>query len=142
MIDFCLQYMDKSFVNSFLDDRGELIAFNDIDLMKRCYVVTNFGNDTVRAFHKNTGETKYFSVLRGTVLFVTFRDRKNPVKTILSKGQTLVVSENTWNGWKALEGDSMLIAFSDAKMEERSDERIDAHCLCKHPKCVWVAEDR
>jgi len=130
-------------LKSFVDDRGYLVQLFDEDIkIKRCYVVSNFDKSTIRAFHKNFDEKKYFFVLKGSVKFVLSSDKNDKQQTIIlsSKNpQLLIVPAGVWNGWKALEDDTILIGFSDKIMKEHKDERIDPF---KFGKDIWEVKPR
>jgi len=123
-------------VPSFEDERGRLVQiFEESDKLpkaRRIYVVRNWDKDTVRAFHKNFSETKYFFVLHGAVKFVLVDDRPGSLtyrqedKIILTaeKPTVLVVPAEVHNGWKALTNDALLLGIADTLMSDHKDERV------------------
>ena len=130
-------------LKSFVDDRGYLVQLFDGGLeIKRGYTVNNFDKGTIRAFHKNFDEWKYFLVPKGSAMFVLFSDKDaEPQKIILSskKPQMLVIPPGIWNGWKALENNTILIGFSDKTMKEHKDERCNPF---KFGKEIWEVKSR
>jgi len=123
-------------VLSFEDERGSLVQIfeegENLPKARRIYVVKNWNKDTVRAFHKNFSETKYFFVLSGTVKFVLIDDRpksstyRQEEKIILTseKPMVLVVPAEVHNGWKALTDGALLLGIADTLMAEHKDERV------------------
>jgi dTDP-4-dehydrorhamnose 3,5-epimerase-like enzyme len=123
-------------VPSFTDERGKLVQIfeeaRNLPKARRIYIVKNWDKATIRAFHKNFSETKYFFVLSGTVKFYLVDDRpgsptyKQQDKIILSaeKLMALVVPAEVHNGWKALTDDAMLLGIADTIMAEHRDERV------------------
>lgn len=123
-------------VPSFEDERGRLVQVfeesGNLPKARRIYVVKNWNKDTVRAFHKNFSETKYFFVLSGTVKFVLMDDRpKSPTyrqqeRIILTaeRPTVLVVPAEVHNGWKALTDGALLLGIADTLMAEHKDERV------------------
>jgi dTDP-4-dehydrorhamnose 3,5-epimerase-like enzyme len=129
-------------LKSFIDDRGELVQLFDQDFkIVRAYVVGNFDKNTVRGFHKNLEEWKYFYVVKGSVKFVIVENENN-IKTIIlsvKKPQLLIIPPNLWNGWKALEDDSLLLGFSNRVMTNHKDERLDPYAFGKD---IWEVKNR
>lgn len=123
-------------VSSFEDERGRLVQiFEESEKLpkaRRIYVVKNWNKDTVRAFHKNFSETKYFFVLSGTVKFVLVDDRpgsptyRQEEKFVLTaeKPMVLVVPAEVHNGWKALTDGALLLGIADTLMSKHKDERV------------------
>ena len=120
----------------FSDDRGSLTQlFNskeDLPDIKRMYIVSNFNKDTIRAYHKNIDEWKYFFVIKGAVKFVLVDDRDDS-ETFKEK-QVIVLSEDNpsligippgvYNGWKALIENSILLGTADRTIAKHKDERV------------------
>jgi dTDP-4-dehydrorhamnose 3,5-epimerase-like enzyme len=123
-------------VPSFTDERGRLVQIfeeaKDLPKAKRIYVVKNWDKSTIRAFHKNFAEAKYFIAISGVVKFHLVDDRpKSPTyrqqdQIILSaeKPMALVVPAEVHNGWKALTDNVMLLGIADTTMAEHRDERV------------------
>lgn len=120
----------------FADERGKLIQIfeetGNLPKARRVYIVKNWDKVTVRAFHKNFAETKYFFVASGAVKFHLVDDRpssptyRQQDKIILSaeKPTVLVVPAEVHNGWKALTDDAVLLGIADTTMAEHRDERV------------------
>jgi dTDP-4-dehydrorhamnose 3,5-epimerase-like enzyme len=133
-----------------VDDRGFLyqiyqITDNVFPDLKRIYVVGNFGQGTVRGFHKHLEESKCFFVANGTVKFVLVDDTqpKPEINTIVlsSKNPTiLVVSPNIYHGWVSLEENTLLIGMSNKTLDEslKDDFRIDPYTYGD----IWAVKDR
>jgi len=129
-------------LKSFVDDRGELIQLFDRDLkIVRAYVVGNFDKNTIRGFHKNFEEWKYFYVLKGSVKFIIAENENNIKIIILSanKPQLLIIPPELWNGWKSLEDGSLLIGFSNRLMTNHKDERLEPFAFGKD---IWEVKNR
>jgi dTDP-4-dehydrorhamnose 3,5-epimerase len=123
-------------VPRFEDERGRLIQIYEeeesLPKAKRIYIVKNWDKSTIRAFHKNFSETKYFFVISGTVKFILVDDRpqsptyRQQEKIILTseKPAVLIVPPEIYNGWKALTDDALLLGIADTTMTEHKDERV------------------
>jgi len=123
-------------VPRFEDERGRLIQIYEekesLPKAKRIYIVKNWDKNTIRAFHKNFFETKYFIVISGSVKFVLVDDRphsptyRQQEKIILTseKPAVLIVPPEIYNGWKALSNDALLLGIADTTMAEHKDERV------------------
>lgn len=123
-------------VPSFTDERGKLVQIfeeaRNLPKARRIYIVKNWDKTTVRAFHKNFSEAKYFFILSGTVKFHLVDDRpssptyRQQDKIILSAEEpmALVVPPEVHNGWKALTDDAVLLGIADTTMAEHRDERV------------------
>ena len=128
-------------VPKFVDERGKLVQIFEeaegLPKAKRIYLVSNWDKKTVRAFHKNLSETKYFYVVKGVVKFQLIDDR--PTSPTYRKQQTviltsekpvvLIVPKEIHNGWKALTDDVLLLGIADATMAEHKDERVDENAF-------------
>ena len=120
----------------FADERGKLVQIfeeaRNLPKARRIYIVKNWDKTTVRAFHKNFSETKYFFVLSGAVKFHLVDGRpssptyRQQDKIILSaeKPMALIVPAEVHNGWKGLTDDAMLLGIADTTMAEHKDERV------------------
>jgi len=123
-------------VPRFSDERGTLTQIfeeaKELPKARRIYIVKNWNQSTVRAFHKNFSETKYFYVINGAVKFVLVDDRqKSP--TYQQKDTFVLTSENpeilivppeVYNGWKALTDNAVLLGIANTTMKEHRDERV------------------
>ena len=123
-------------VPRFEDERGSLIQIfeenKNLPKIRRMYLVKNWSEDTVRAFHKNYDETKCFFVINGAVKFILVDDRpdsqtyRQDATFILTADnpQILVVPAEVHNGWKALTSDALLLGTADTLMSEHKDARV------------------
>jgi len=123
-------------VPRFEDERGRLIQIFEqaegLPKAKRIYIVKNWDISTIRAFHKNFSETKYFFVVSGAIKFHLIDDRpssptyRQQEKIILTSERpaVLIVPSEVHNGWKALTEDALLLGIADTKMSEHKDERV------------------
>ena len=125
----------------FVDDRGFLIQLFDELKVVRAYAVSNFNKNTIRGYHKNFKEWKYFCVLKGSAKFIVAKNKKEIYSFTLSekKPQLLHVPPEWWNGWKALECDTILLGFSDVTMKNHKDRRMSPYAFGKK---IWEVEDR
>ena len=115
-------------LKNIVEERGRIVQYFNNDFptdIKRIYIVENFNKDTIRGFHKNFNETKYFTVLKGSVRFVCINENNEIYTYTLSskKPQLLIIPEKWWNGWKALEEDTLLYGMANTILEEHKDER-------------------
>jgi len=123
---------DRGFLWQFFDTKEKQISFNGKDYgkvppIKRVYMVGNFSKDTVRGMHYHSEEWKYFIVVKGSVKFVISQTEVISDKTktfILSDRvpEVLVVPPKNYNGWKALEDNTLLLGISNFSLEETSKD--------------------
>jgi dTDP-4-dehydrorhamnose 3,5-epimerase len=123
-------------VPRFSDERGTLTQIfeeaKELPKARRIYIVKNWNQNTVRAFHKNFSETKYFYVISGAVKFVLVDDReksstyrqKNTFVLTSEKREVLIVPPEVYNGWKALTDNAVLLGMANTTMKEHRDERV------------------
>lgn len=123
-------------VPRFSDERGTLTQIfeeaKELPKARRIYIVKNWNKSTVRAFHKNFSETKYFYVISGVVKFVLVDDRKksptyqqkDTFVLTSEKPEILIVPPEVYNGWKALTDDAVLLGIANTTMKEHRDERV------------------
>jgi len=123
-------------VPRFSDERGTVTQIFEeakgLPRARRIYLVKNWNQSTVRAFHKNFSETKYFYVISGTVKFVLVDDRqksptyqqKDTFVLTSEKPAVLIVPPEVYNGWKALTDDAVLLGIANTTMKEHRDERV------------------
>jgi len=117
-----------------IDDRGQVTFVNDFDFsnIKRFYMVENFSQNIIRAFHGHLKEEKYVLVVSGSAIVaaVEMDNIKKPKKSnevhrfILSsrKPSILYIPSGYANGFKALENDTKIIFFSSATLEESKND--------------------
>ncbi|MCK4359513.1 MAG: dTDP-4-dehydrorhamnose 3,5-epimerase family protein [Candidatus Cloacimonetes bacterium] len=124
-----------------IDDRGEVSFVNDFDFdqVKRFYMIKNHKQNFIRAWHGHKNESKYFTVVKGTVLIcgVEVNDWQKPSKDlkihrfILSekKPSVLYLPKGYANGFMLLTEDAKLMVFSTSKLEDslNDDIRFDSH---------------
>lgn len=124
-----------------IDDRGEVSFVNDFDFknVKRFYMIENHKQGFIRAWHGHKKESKYFTVVKGTVLIcgVEVNDWQKPSKDlkihrfILSekKPSILYLPKGYANGFMSLTEDAKLMVFSTSKLEDslNDDIRFDSH---------------
>lgn len=136
-----------------IDDRGQLSFVNDFDFsnVKRFYMVENFSQDVIRAFHGHLKEEKYVLVVSGSAIIaaVEMDDTIKPKKSnevsrfILSskKPCVLYVPAGYVNGLKALEENTKIIFFSTSSLEESKgdDYRFPYDYWGKE---IWQVENR
>ncbi|MDO8521820.1 MAG: dTDP-4-dehydrorhamnose 3,5-epimerase family protein [bacterium] len=113
-----------------IDDRGHISFVNGFAFegVKRMYQVGNFSLNTVRAFHGHMKEAKYVYVAAGSAVIaaVEMDDTKNPgtdkkvERYILSarKPSVLYIPPGYANGFKPLEGGTVVLFFSTASVED------------------------
>lgn len=120
----------------FLDDRGTLIAlhFPDYFAPKRFYLVSNWQNGFVRAWHGHELESKLVLVAEGAgqISIVSLEDEKlNASNAIVqsyfldaSSSSAIYIPAGYANGMKSLTKNSKFLVFSDKTLEESKDDDI------------------
>jgi dTDP-4-dehydrorhamnose 3,5-epimerase len=136
----------KEAIKIAIDDRGVLLQlfemknnkisfdgqnYTDLPPIKRIYLVKNFSKDTIRGMHYHEYEWKYFIVLKGSAKFVispTPHISEETKTFVLSetKPEVLIVPPGNYNGWIALEDNTLLVGMSNFSLEEslKDDKRI------------------
>jgi dTDP-4-dehydrorhamnose 3,5-epimerase len=136
----------KEAIKIAIDDRGVLLQLfemknnkisfdsqNYIDLppIKRIYLVRNFSKDVIRGMHYHEYEWKYFIVLKGSAKFVISPTPYigEETKTFVlseAKPEVLIVPPGNYNGWVALEDNTLLLGMSNFSLEEslKDDKRM------------------
>lgn len=136
-----------------IDDRGQLTFVNDFNFsdIKRFYVVENFSQDVIRAFHGHLKEEKYVFVVSGSAIVaaVEMDDTIKPNKSnevyrfILSsrKPNILYIPAGYANGFRAIEKNTKIIFFSTSSLEESKgdDYRFPYDYWGKE---IWNIENR
>jgi dTDP-4-dehydrorhamnose 3,5-epimerase-like enzyme len=122
--------------NKFVDHRGELHLFNELDLseIKRMYTVFHPDTETIRVWQGHKIERRWFYCVKGSfeVRTIELDSIENPSidleikKTILEGKNPMIlkIQPGFVNGFKALEKNSILISFSDYKFGENHDDEI------------------
>ena len=123
------------------DDRGSVSFVNEFNFkkIKRFYMVENYQQNFVRAWHAHKNESKYALVTKGSAIVsaVEIDDWKQPSKDkkifkfILSESKPAIVfiPNGFANGFKSLTKDMKIIFFSTSTLEEskNDDFRFDAN---------------
>jgi dTDP-4-dehydrorhamnose 3,5-epimerase len=134
-----------------VDDRGSVAFVNGFDFegVRRFYVVANYQQGFVRAWHAHRREAKYVTVLCGAAVVAAVRidDWDHPSRAaevhrfVLSaeKPSVLFIPAGYANGFMSLTEDAKLVFFSTSTVEEsrNDDVRYDA----RHWN-VWQVEQR
>ncbi len=122
------------------DDRGEIAFANDFHFegVKRFYLVSNYRQGFVRAWHGHQRESKYVMAASGTALVGAVRiddwrqpSRDLPVSRFVlaaNRPSVLYIPAGYANGFMSLTADLRLIFFSTSTLEEsqKDDFRYDA----------------
>lgn len=114
----------------FVDDRGILSYLNvaPFEKVKRLYIVENFSNDTIRAFHGHKIEDKFVLVVSGSALVIiaelSDEKLKNPVRYTLSdrKLRLLHIPAGYANGIRTLTPNTKILFFSTTTMQEATSD--------------------
>lgn len=139
----------------FVDDRGFVSSVNNMDMsnIKRFYIVENYENKFVRAWHGHKNEEKYAYVLNGSVLFKVIlldelqNKNKDSYKKIISATLSsrspgiLRIPAGYANGFMNLEKDTKVIFFSTSTLDEskNDDYRFDWNILGEN---IWNIKQR
>ena len=127
--------------NIHIDDRGLVEFNNNINFkeIKRFYIVSNFKNNFVRAWHAHKKESKLFYCLQGCfqVSLVKVDKFDKPKKNLkcynfflkANVGNFLYVPPGYANGLKNLKTNSKLLTLSNKNLKEslNDDFRYDAY---------------
>jgi len=112
------------------DDRGELAYVNDFRFegVKRFYMVSNYSQGFVRAWHGHKREAKYVTAVSGAAVVgaVSIDDWERPSKElevqrfVLSahRPSVLYIPPGYANGFMSLTADLRLMFFSTSSLEE------------------------
>jgi dTDP-4-dehydrorhamnose 3,5-epimerase len=112
------------------DDRGELAYVNDFRFegVKRFYMVSNYSQGFVRAWHGHKREAKYVTAVSGAAMVgaVCIDDWERPSKElevqrfVLSahRPSVLYIPPGYANGFMSLTADLRLMFFSTSSLEE------------------------
>jgi dTDP-4-dehydrorhamnose 3,5-epimerase len=127
---------DRGFLYQIFESKKGQISFDGKNFLsfppvKRIYVVGNFSKSTIRGMHFHKNEWKYFSVIKGSAKFVvspTENISENSKTFILSDKypEVLIVPPKNFNGWVALEDNTIIIGMSNFSLEEslQDDYRV------------------
>lgn len=120
--------------NIYQDQRGIIHFVNDFsfDGVKRFYTITHPYTNTIRAWQGHKYETKYFFVVKGSFIvnWIAIDDWSSPSKNLPisahilthTQSEILTIPPGHVNGFQALEPDSILIVFSDKKLDESTKD--------------------
>ena len=136
-----------------IDDRGQLTFANDFDFsnVKRFYMVENFSQDVIRAFHGHLKEEKYVLVVSGSAIIAAVKmdDTIKPKKSneihrfIISSKKPMIlhIPAGYANGFRVLEENAKIIFFSTSSLEESKgdDYRFPYDYWGKE---IWDIENR
>ena len=119
-----------------VDDRGQLSFVNNFDFkdVKRFYMVSNYKQGMVRAWHAHRKEAKFVLVVKGAAIVsaVAIDNWEKPNKDaevnryVLSekKPAILYIPANYANGFMSLTEDTQLMFFSTSTLEESKGDDI------------------
>ena len=103
-------------VDSKVDDRGELVALysNEFDFdWKRCFILKNCKEGSVRGNHGHRRENQIMLVLKGSIEIESDNGKTKEV-TVLKENQYILLPHLTWNTFEFLEeGTSVLVLGSE-----------------------------
>jgi len=112
------------------DDRGSLLFVNDFDFhnVKRFYIVSNYQQNFIRAWHGHRYEGKYVLVVSGTALVgvVSLETEEIVGRYVLTEEQPKVlwIPPNHANGFMTLRRDTKVMFFSTSTLEESKGDDI------------------
>jgi dTDP-4-dehydrorhamnose 3,5-epimerase len=121
---------------TFIDERGQLNFFNDLNLekFKRIYYITHNNTKVIRAWQGHKNEAKLFKVTKGVFVlaYVKLDSLINPCHNLTAKHIVLEANKNEFlyvpagyaNGLKALEKNSMLQVFSSMRLEDSLKDKV------------------
>lgn len=101
--------MEKSKLNiSFSDDRGYIIDLIENAAINSVTMIT-FKKDAVRANHYHKATTQWNFLVSGKIMLRTQNSGKEPVDTIMDKGDLTVTLPNECHALLALEDSELLV---------------------------------
>ena len=121
-------------INKYSDERGVLVFANQFNTasFQRCYHITHYNSDVVRAWQGHKKEKKAFWVTKGSFLFQWIAiDRfesanKNlivsKIKLSFETPKILTLPGGFANGFQALEKNSSLMVFSSMTIEKAKED--------------------
>jgi dTDP-4-dehydrorhamnose 3,5-epimerase len=117
-----------------VDDRGTVSYVNEFDFknVKRSYMVENHKRDFIRSYHYHERESKYVSVVCGTILLSAVKVNKQDLDKSVVKTFTLSSKQPKilWippgyaNGFKSLEENTKIIFYSTSTLEDSLNDDI------------------
>ena len=142
-------------IKPVLDDRGILRAIEYFpEDVKRAYMIQNYNNDVVRAFHGHRFEKKWLFVIQGDIQLCTLKIEDYENKDLLYPdyvttqyfgsiflNQLIEIPAGYFQGWKALTNDTIVMFLSNKTVEESKtdDIRLPWDIFGKE---LWNAENR
>lgn len=118
--------------NRHVDQRGSIAFVNDFDMsqVRRFYSIQP-AVGLIRAWQGHKLENKWFHVIKGSfrVKLRALESKKfvGEFKLNAERPEVLIIPKGVYNGFEALEEDSVLMVFSDASLEQsiKDDYRTD-----------------
>jgi dTDP-4-dehydrorhamnose 3,5-epimerase-like enzyme len=123
-----------------VDDRGQVTFANAFSLehIQRFYMVENFSDSVIRAFHGHFNEEKFVFVVSGSAIVAAVRIDSVPNPSPLNKPYRFVLScraprilhipAGYANGFRSLEPTTRLLFFSTATLEESKKDDYRFPC--------------
>jgi len=136
-------------IQTISDDRGLLVPITDQigeELIKRSYIVEDYGPGVIRGLHYHKKEFKIFTIVSGAGKIITLKlnealaDQNNPEEIkryVINNPQTIktfvlssrhrgvvVIPPYHANGWMSLEDHTILVSLSNLRFEEAKDDDI------------------
>jgi len=149
MIDANLKEPTLITIQTISDDRGYLLPVTDHvgeELIKRNYIVEDYGRGIIRGLHYHKKEFKIFTIVSGAGKFITFKlpeelanrndpeeikqyaeDHPESIKTFVLSSRyhgVLIIPPYYANGWISLEDHTILVSLSNLRYEEAKDDDI------------------
>lgn len=110
-----------------VDDRGTVTFVNDFDFkdVKRFYMLENFQELWIRAWHGHKKEGKYVFVVSGAAQIGTVNMDTEDVRTFFlseHQPQVLYIPPGYYNNARAFEPKTKIMYFSTSTLEESKDD--------------------
>ena len=138
---------------TYTDDRGCLSVLcqtsdNVMPKIERSYMITNFGKNIVRGYHKHKKNWDCFIVVKGALKIILVDDRSGSdnykkIKTyVLSDKhpQALIVPPGIWHGLMGLHKGTQFVSICSENLDKSNpdEERISPDSFGN----VWEVESR
>ncbi|MDC3150196.1 WxcM-like domain-containing protein [Alphaproteobacteria bacterium] len=121
---------------NFIDDRGSTKFINDFNFLdfeiKRFYIIENFTNNFIRAWHAHKDETKAALCIQGAVMLcrVKLDDFNIPSKNLdiekftleCTQPKIIIIPKGYANGVMNLKPDSKIMFFSDKTLKDSAND--------------------
>lgn len=126
-------------LDTYIDDRGCLSVLCQtsdgmMPKIERTYMVTNFGKNIVRGFHKHKLNWDCFIVTKGALKIVLVDDRpgskdyKKKLTFVLNdkKPQALIVPPGVWHGLMGIDNRTQFLSICSENLDKKNpdEERI------------------